>query len=771
MSNYKIHTTLAAGLLASAISTVTQAQDDGWRFEEIVVTAQKRAQSSQDVPIALSAYTGDHLKQIGAADFKGLTNMTPGFSVSGGSDAFPRSYIRGIGSNDTGIGADPSVGVYIDGIYASRNGGALTELMDIARIEVLKGPQGTLFGRNSIGGAISIVTEETSEELNGEISMELGKYDNQHAKGIINLPLIEDTLYLRASGSIQQRDGWQENTEGGEYGNSRDRANGRLKLTWLPSEAVEVDFSSNWGRIDEMSAYTENMRKLSLAAGVPAYAPSTSKTGDHTSANGNRDLLFRLGLKPSANDLTAVEPILERQLRQHSVIVKWEFNDELTLSSLSSYRTFTTTSASDYDGTEYLLGNNDKSIEFNESISQELRLTSSSDRLDWFVGVSAAHERNSMDFTVSLIDAGALDPSLAGGPLNNGNPFSESSFVSSSVDSYALYGDLTWQATDRLNLTFGARYSIDEKEIHYDNPIQTDGAALFGGAGFLMPSGLQFVDANGIPDPSMQEREDNWSNFSPRLVLDYALTESAMVYLSATKGYKSGGFNTYPTPDPSNFLFVTPAATESFDPELATNYEFGIKSTWFDQRLMLNASIFYLNYQDLQVRQITNNLVQIKNAGKASNNGMELDIKYLVSENLTLLANATWMDAEYVEYSMGGADLSGTPLLFSPNFSGSLALDHSWMVEGIGDVRSFVSYSYKGKHLVHEGIEQEGYAVVDARVALTTEDEQWEFAMFANNLTDKSYLTNYVGQMESFGFSAGYRNTPRTYGVSASYRF
>lgn len=755
----------AASLLTTAIGTFAHAQDDTWVLEEIIVTAQKRAQSSQDVPIALSAFSSDMLRQVGATDFKDLTKMTPGFSVAGGSDAFPRSYIRGIGSNDTGVGVDPSVGVYIDGVYASRNGGALTDLMDVAGVEILKGPQGTLFGRNSIGGAISITTEKPSDEFTGEMGVEVGSYNNRIAKGIVNIPLIDDTLYMRASGNIQKRDGWQENILGGADGYDRDRASGRLKFTWLPSDSVEVNFANSWSRYDETSGYVDNL-EYALNA-VNPISTDTSDINDQSVVSGSRSLL---GLAP---DEAPLEPRLERGLRDHSVSVDWDINDNLSFTSLSSYRTFSTFSASDYDGTEYLLLNNEGSTEFNETISQEFRLNGSSDSLDWFVGLSGTHERNALDFKLRFSDFGPLFAGFGNAPINGGQNFSETTHVDTRTDSLAIYGDATWQVTDRLNLTFGARYSEDEKEIEWGAPLaQADGASGLGGAGFTLPSRGQFVDAALNPDASLTKREDEWNNFSPRLVVDYALTDDAMIYASITKGYKSGGFNSTPSPDLGLGLAITPTATASVDPEEVVNYEVGVKSTWLDNRLVVNASVFSLSYDDLQVRQFVGTTVQLANAGKASNEGLELEVHYQISQNLMLLANATWMNAEYDEYlSDDLGDLAGTPLLFSPDYAGSIALDHSYQIDSVGELRSFISYAYQGDHLYQEGFEQESYGLVDARVSLLTEGEQWEVAIFGNNLTDEAYVNNYSGQVSSFGVVGVYRNTPKTLGASVSYKF
>lgn len=757
MKSNHFKSVLVGSLLATAISSVVHAQSDStddWSIEEIVVTAQKRAQSSQDVPIALSAYTDDMLTQVGASDFKGLTEMTPGFSVAGSSDAFPAIYIRGIGSNDSSIGIDPSIGVYIDGIYSSRKGGALNELLDVERVEILKGPQGTLFGRNSIGGAISIVTKKPSNEFSGMLGAEVGSYNGRAVKGLVNIPLIEDTLYLRASGVTRQRDGWQENQLDGKKGGERDRSNGRLKLTWLPSDNLEIEWANSWSRYDDVSTYTENL--ISLLA--PA-DPLAQDTEDKKAANGGLDLGGN-----SANDLDPVVPVFERILRSHSLTIDWDINEDLSFSSLSSYLNYRSSSAMDYDGSPYFIGANTGNTEGNETISQEFRLTGSSESLDWFVGVSAAHETNENVFRIGLFDF-----------LTGGAPFFEDAFEETKTDSYAIYGDATWQATDRLNVTFGARYSIDEKSMSYENPVQTEGLAALGGLGFIMPAPSQFVDENGNPSADARFIEDEWKDFSPRFVLDYAVTDDAMIYASITRGYKSGGFNTYPSviqdDESPDFLKVLPDATEPVDTETSTNIEVGIKSTWMDNRLMLNASLYSLGYDDLQVRVITGQVVQLANAGKASSKGAEVDVKFHATQNLTLMGNIAWMNAEYDEFISGGEDLAGSPLLFSPKWSGNISVDHSLPLEDLGELRTFVSLSYKDEQLVHSAYGIDSYISLSARVSLISQDESWELALFGKNLTDESYITNYVDTTNGFGFVSANRNEPRTIGASLNYNF
>ena len=227
----KITMLVATTVAFQSIADPLQQVLDDEALEVISVTAQKRSQSIQDVPISMSAFSEDTLNNIGANDFSDLTALVPSLSVVGGSDAFPITYIRGIGTNDTSIGADPSIGVYIDGVYASRLGGALTELLDVERVEILKGPQGTLFGRNSIGGAISIITKKPSEFLEGTFRVSLANFSTQKTSAVANIPLVDDSLYAKLFGSLSKSDGWQTNTLSDQNGYQEDRANGGVKLT------------------------------------------------------------------------------------------------------------------------------------------------------------------------------------------------------------------------------------------------------------------------------------------------------------------------------------------------------------------------------------------------------------------------------------------------------------------------------------------------------------------------------------------------------------
>ena len=721
------------------------------QVEVISVTAQMRSQSIQDVPISMSAFGEDTLDKVGADSFADLTGLVPGISIQTGTGAFPITYIRGIGTNDTTIAADPSIGVYIDGVYAARLGGALTDLLDIQRIELLKGPQGTLFGRNSIGGAISITTNKPSEFFEGSFGIEYGSFNTREASGVLNIPIIDNSLYLRAVGAVTKSDGWQENTFSEENGNQQDRKNLSLKFVWFASDDIELSLSSTFSDFDDTASYTESVSSL--------YPSVVDVPNDRTSIDGNLDLF-----QNPNNNLPANIPIFQRELEEHWLNMNWQISAENSLKSLTTFRDYTTTSSRSYDGIEFLIGENLRSEEDSKSVSQEIRFTRDAENYFWVLGSSYFKEEAGLDFVLRALDVGALQ----GTPFNLGNPITEVSQTFVDTESWAIFTDINVKLHQDISLTLGARYSDDRKTIEYANGLQENGAIAFGGLGITFPTPPQFVDEEGNIDPSATNQSDSWTDFSPRIVLDYKVGNT-LYYASVTRGYKSGAFNSFPSPSAN--LLVFPAARNSVAPEEVTNYEVGFKSSLLDRNLILNGSFYSMDYDELQVFETASGVVQLANAGEAKSRGFELDGRYAISGKFGLNFNASWMDAEYVDYQVGSIDYSGTPLLFTPKFSGSVSLDYVTPFGNLGDMNAFITYSYKGDHLLDEEYEQEAYALINAQLRFISSDGDWEVAIHGNNLTDEVFFVALSDNVASLGATGAFRNVPRNYNVSFKYRF
>lgn len=752
----KLLTTLIASSLYGSFAINAQETTDE-NLEIIQVSAQKRQQGIQDVPISMSAFDEKSIERMGATDFVGLTAVMPSINVQTGSGAYPVTYIRGIGTNDTSIGADPSIGVYIDGVYASRLSGALTDFLDVERVEVLRGPQGTLFGRNSIGGAISIITKKPDYEFGGSLALESGSFGLTKANAVVNIPLSEDKLALRVYASKADRDGWQNNTLAPELkGGKQDRTNFGFKVLWEPTKDVDVTMSNTWSEFDDISTYVDNLTYL-----LPwPVSDLTNKTDDDRVVNGNVNIF---GV--AAFDRPVTAPVFERELNEHWIDVEWALSDDITFNSLTTYREFDVFTMREYDGTEYMIAENGGASETNTSFSQEFRLTSDTDNMFWVLGASYLEEEAYLDLFLNALDIGVL---LSGTPLNDFETFTERSTTQVDTQSFALFGDVNFKLSEATSITLGARYSKDDKDSSYLNGLNPDGLNAFGGFGLIYPTPFQFVDDQGVYDPTATVSSNSWNDVSPRLVIDHKVND-VLYYASVTKGYKSGAFNSFPAPSMTT-LMVAPGARESVDPEKVINYEVGIKSTLLDDSLILNASYYHMDYSELQVFQVDQTVTKLVNAGSAKSAGVEVDGRYFMTDSLDLVFNATYMDTEFDEYVNGGIDYAGTPLLNSPKLSGSMTLDYEKDMFN-GFVNAFITYSYKAKHLLANDYEQDSYSQINANLSYTTLDENWEFSLYGKNLTDEVFFTQMSDNVKSFGARGVVRNEPRSYGVKVRYNF
>jgi iron complex outermembrane recepter protein len=750
---------LAIAIAATPIFNQAHASDtDSFAIEEIVVTAQKREQSLQDVPIAVTALSGDFLQQTGSVNLSDVANVTPGLNISNTqSEGGGGITMRGIGSNDFGYSSDSSIPVYLDGVYMGGGANIVGDLMDVAQIEVLKGPQGTLFGRNAVGGAVSVTTTRPGNDVEAQVKIGGGNYGLRTVKGMANLPLIEDKLYLRVSGSTRNRDGWQENVSSGERdGYEQDRWNGRAKLLWTPTDNLEIELTSDWQREQDHAGYF-NVLGGAAVDGLNSLGFLSSATLDAKGKTASAGNAFFDGASIVGPDGSGVDHKLDRKVRGNALKVSWDINEDLTLTSITSYRELKSAISEDNDGTEYLVLNI-RSFMDNEEYSQEFRLNGSSDKLDWFVGLSAY--RADVD--------GQVNDSF--GAIFTGAPFDETAIVHGQTESYALFGDAIYALNDTTNITFGLRASYDTKSQEIKNPQAF---------GLLFASPNQLLGADGNPDPSLAKSRENWDDISPRLVVDHQINEDVMVFAGVSQGFKSGGFNSFPTVDPGTG-FVPFGSTDPFDEEKITNYEAGFKSTLMEGRLRLNGSAYYYDFEDLQFLVTNGSTVSAQNAGSATGKGIDLETMFLITENLSISANLGWLDSEYgddVIDSDGSVIVSdGQDLANAPSFSGNVGVDYLLPLGDMGELRTHLNYAYTGDQ-THNGSDtaeiykEDGYGLLSARISWMSSDEQWEVAAWGTNLTNEDTIESFGGVTDDFGFVSVRRGEPRMYGVELSYTY
>ena len=525
--------TLPVFLITTACVSANEKEDSIIEFIE--VTAQKRHQSEQEIPLALSVIDSEVLKQSSARTLADVSLLIPGLHISTSQTIDTDIALRGISSNDFGLSTDESIPIYLDGIYLGDGLNMLGELLDIDRIEILKGPQGTLFGRNAVGGAINIISKQPINDTRGQIKFGLGNYNSRDISGVINTPMIDEKLFLRLSGSIVRRDGWQQNLlqsrENSTNGFEKNRAALRGQLIWRTNNNVTVELNSDWyrdkGTTGRFNAVGGNL--FNLLQQIGAISAATSNIENTQTNNGDQFFAF-----DSSNPLQPIpifsgpsgEPVdhrINRTIFGTSLKVKWDISDNLQLTSASGFRRQASSTSEDNDGSEYLFVNVTGQVN-NKEYSQEIRLNGKHGTLDWFIGLYAYH------FDVE----GGVEDDF--GALLLGFPFSESAHVKAETDSAALFADAIWSINHNSNLTLGARLSYDQKTQQMQNPQPF---------GLLFASPGQFLGADGAPDPTLATGKKSWRDFSPRIALDHRIFSDVMVFGAISQGYKSGGFNSF----------------------------------------------------------------------------------------------------------------------------------------------------------------------------------------------------------------------------------
>lgn len=803
-------------LTTFAMPTLAQQDDVAFALEEIVVTAQKRAESVDDVPITINAFAAEGVRELGAQNVNDLGTFIPGVETNVGDTSQASFTIRGISTNDFGSGSDPAVAVYVDGVYTGHGGSALVNFNDIDRVEVLKGPQGTLFGRNAAAGAISISTKAPSQETEGYADVQVGNYNKQKVSLGFNTGLT-DTLSLRVSGYVNSRDGFINNAS--DTGIAGDKLwieddQGLVgALLWQPTENTDVILRADYNKED-----------------------SDGPIGSSFTLAENEDQLYD-------NYTTDNAGYNDRTIRGTSLTISHAM-DEYTFTSITAKRGYEFHQNEEEDGTDksrFFLTTD--TIEEQSQFSQEFRLNYEDENLKWFVGASyfkdSIEQTYLVDATTITLDTFFLvdafsdlvenpaayvdqNPALFGGGMqgfittgiapqlnsqlppgismeavdignatvanldaaNGGIPWQEAMHNARELTSYAVYGDVTYSFTDRLDATLGLRWSKDSKDFeiqsNYTNNILIPTLSIAGmgsvptsavpGLPQAIPFGLIFFDEIGTAG-NPEKKSDSWSSVDPRLVVNYAATDDTMLFASIAKGYKAGGFNSLGD-DPS------------FDPEDVLNYELGVKSKFMDGRMRLNASIYQFDYDNLQILKLSGPpgvipTYNIKNAD-AMGRGFEFDWQFMASENLMLGANYGYVYTEYTRYEQFDGDapdftLKGEPLSSMPKNKFNAMAEYSLNFAGDLVLRLRGDYNYTGDRVNNSGVgagqEIEGFQVMNARATLENDAGDWSVALYANNLTDEEYLWDIGGTGDGLGSPVATRGMPRMYGIQARYNF
>jgi len=720
------HSAVVAGagfvLSALAVAVPQVAFSQSSALEEVIVTAERRAQDAQDVPIALTIIGGSEISPSGISSISDVALKTPNLTFTQFNIGEPQLFLRGLGTTIDSAGADPTVSVFIDDVYVGRSAGATSDLYDLERIEVLRGPQGTLYGRNVTGGAISIVTKRPSNEFEAKLGVTVGNYGLTVLRGLVDGP-IGDNLAGNLSFSKRDRDGYAYSNRSGQELDDADNFSLRGKLLWDISDNTELLLGFDYST-DDNNGQCRNLTKLDNPA------------GDHNAGGVFVPVLKQIKADTNSEDprtcAMTIEQYAERDVFGLSARLQMEFTNDLSLTSITAYRELEYSWLQELGGLDSppnLLSVEDNEGDDADQISQEFRLTKDGDRLFWVAGAYYFKENVDRFANVPIF----FGP---GSPVAPGALLDRSWLQSATNTSMALFGQVVWSMTDALALTLGGRHTWDEKEMdnaYYSSP------------------GNEVYNFKGL--------EESWDEFTPRVTVDWQVTDDHMLFATWSKGYKSGVFISQNT---TAALAETP-----LEPEEATNMEIGAKTRWFDNRLQFNLVYFDLENENQQLFRLENFTLVSENFGTESS-GIELDFIAALGRNLTLSGMYASLDAEIV-----GGQFAGNVAPRSPDYKYSVALNYNAAL-GNGAILDFdASVSYSDNwymEATNQGVSyMDDYSIVDASVRYTSSGGNWEVTLWGKNLSDELVTSHSI--VSSFGGSVELFAPPRTYGVTANYFF
>jgi len=753
--------------LASVASTAVAQEKSGEPTFEVIVTAQKREQNLQDVPVVVTAVSEQLLHDTGVKDIKDLTVLTPGLLVtSSSSEVSTTARIRGIGTVGDNPGLESSVGIVIDGVYRPRNGVSFGDLGEMERIEVLKGPQGTLFGKNTTAGVINVVSKKPTFTPSSKAEMTFGNYNDLELAASVNGPL-SDAVAGRLYAAVRKRDGFLDITTNGGQRLEDDDGNRsfytlRGQLLFNINEDVELRLVGDYTDRDEYCCAA--VQVVHGSAGVPV---NVNRAAGSTNAVAvTPDPYARRAYANRATTTLLTEQGLSAE-------INWDI-DETQLTSITAWRDWESTRAQDSDYTTadllYRLANGDVFTRF-QQFSQEIRLAGQSGPVNWLGGIFYAKERlNAGDslrpganlgaytsWTATGGATGSVLPALGiTAPLSGGNK----DRYEQVAENFSIFTNNSIEITEGLEFTIGARMTSESKKLdtsywNNDSTARTACAqaranqtAIAGALGAGAAAVFGYI-CNAAWDPNFDAvnttQSMDESKFTGTGKLAYRFNENAMTYASYARGYKAGGFNLDRT---RNQATQAQILTTSFLPETVDSYELGNKLTLMNGALLVNAAAFLQNYQDFQFNTFTGIAFVVTNLKEVESKGVDLDVIYQTNFGLGIQGGATYSRTDIIDFGAGGgvgliSDLrESNRMPFAPDWTGSLALSYKTTVGDFalgGNVGAKYNSEYNtGSNLDPRKL-QEAYTVLNARLSVGAADDKWAIEFWSQNLTDEEY--------------------------------
>lgn len=696
-----------------------QSKSPDMGIEDIIVTAQRREESLQGIPLSLIAIGRQSLENYNIYDINDLQTVVPTVQIT----PYPalasssRVFIRGVGNTDDQVTSDPSVAVYYDGVYVARTQGLGAELADIERIEVLRGPQGSLYGRNATGGAINYISRPPNlEGFNIKQTVMVGNYEQFRSRTALNIPL-SNTIAVGLSYLHSERNGVVSNLGTGKkrFGDLERNAY-RIAARWVPADAIDVRYTYDRANIKDTPVF------LSAMLSYPKMIHRPKRSSSHV------------------ENLRAVDTTIQG----HSLTASWELSDAITIKSITAYRKLDNDSYQDYIAGVFYNGPTiHSSYVLNEDqFSQEIQLTGDlfNERLSHIFG--AYYFKETAD-TWDQVSVYVFAPQQT------------TRYVDMSSKAYAFYGQLTYrpQIFDGLYFTSGLRWSRDNRKARrrgYAEPI---------GGGFHQNDSPAYGDRS-------------FSNVSPSVILGYDTSEGFNLYAKYGRGYKSGGFN--------NRASNAEMFNRGYGEETLDAFELGLKSTWFNNQLRVNLALYRSEYKDIQtsIPSDPNNVTisDVFNAGRARIQGNEVEVSFLPTHDFKISANYAYLDAKYTKIrDLSGKDISGNYVFINaPRHMLNLAADWDIAETSIGRFSVFVDYALQSSKYTQANLPTykiKGYGILNGRASLsnipTGFGGDWKFSVFGKNLTNKVYLRDLMPTIVPVSIIGD----PRTYGIELTVEY
>lgn len=739
--NLSLAVCLASSLLAG--NAVAQ-------LEEVIVTAQKREQSLQEIPISITAFDQMAIDAKRITNVKDLALFVPNMQIaeSPGGTSGATIAIRGASTINPAITWEPVVGLYLDGVFLGKNLGGIFEIAELQRVEVLRGPQGTLYGKNTVGGAINMITRLPGEEFAGRVDLSVGNEGYQQAKLRVDTGALgkfrASAAYLKA-----ERDGFYDNVDSDPTGGFNPLVDPRSskELSDLDSEVWRVDGIFEASETFSMRySYDSSERDQLPSKGQLTDVNQAALDGAGFGFLGPLLDLYTVSANNNASKISNDWAVEEKSdTSGHGLFLDWDagswgFMGDVSLKSISAYRDLDYKDTIDIDGSPMDLFHSSRDVDYDQ-FSQEFQLLGDTDTVNYVIGLYYFEENADVGNPITFFGSfGApTDDNKYG--LNN--------------ESVAAFGQADWHpaSMERLTLTFGLRYTEEDRDQYIIHPNASTG-------------GVGAFD---------EEDSDTWNNTSGTFVAGWDLSDDINLYARVAQGWKSGGFNgEAPTAEAFN---------DSYDAEEVIAYELGMKSRLFDNRLQLNLAAFYNDISDMQVSVFLEGsggaASNVENAGQATSVGFEAEVVYQVLDSLTLSANYGYLDVDYDEFKENGVDVKNQKdVPYSPENTASIAVDWAIGNWGWGDLDLHVDWSYNDDYVPYIEPSQNATAQIDSYDILNASlilrevpvgsDMNMQFSLWGKNLTDEDYRQNTI----PFGlWTVSYFGAPITYGFDARLNF